>query len=179
MQQACVPCLNGACQTCVPLLPLPRPCCRACLATQAAVAAICIAASENKRQLSAQLCSWSMARYQAASEAINLLASCAVPLANGALRQRLEGALAFHPASLFLHLTLTFCLPVVLLYRAEWRQRLAFARRRRLAAEEAGLQERQEQWGAAALLVFVLGAAPWLSVQLCHAGLRLGWIPAR
>ena len=141
------------------------------------MAAVCVAHSESKRHLSAQLCPASVARYQAASEAVNLLASCAVPLANGALRKRLVGALAFHPASLFLHLTVSFCLPVALLYRSEWRQRLAFARRRGLAAEEAGLHERREQWGAAVLPLVLLGAAPWLAVQLCSAGLLLGWIP--
>lgn len=72
---------------------------------------------------------------------------------------------------------MSFLLPVALLYKAEWRQRLEFARQRCLTAEEAGLHERRAKWSTTTLLLLSLGAAPWLSVQLCSAGLRLGLIP--
>lgn len=149
---------------------------RRCIATQAAISAICLSYLEKKRQLSARLCSLSMERYRTAGGMINLLALCVVPLGNGAFKQP-PGAPAFYLASIYLHLTVSFGLPVVLLWRSEWRQRLAFAGRRALTAEEAGLRERQGQWGLVPMLLLALGAAPVLSVQLCSTGMRLGLIP--
>ncbi|PRW57025.1 peptidyl-prolyl cis-trans isomerase B [Chlorella sorokiniana] len=155
-------------------LPLPL---RPCLAAQAAVTAICMACSERKRQLSTLLCGLGMGRYGAASRAINSAAALAVPLGNGALRQGLDGPLAYYPASLCLHLSVTFLLPLALAYRSAWRQRLAFAQRRGLGTEAAGLLERREQWGGSKLLLLALGAVPWCSIQLCNVGLRMGLIP--
>ena len=150
---------------------------RPCLAAQATITAICLACSERKRQLSAQLCSLGMARYHAASDAANLVAALAVPLGNGGLRQQLEGPLAYYPASICLHLTITILLPVVLVYRSTWHHRLAFAQQRGLGTEAAGLLGRREQWGGDKLLLLALGAVPWCSIQLRNVGVRLGLIP--
>lgn len=150
---------------------------RHCLAAQGAVLAICLASLERKRQLSALLCDLGLGRYRAASRAIDLAAALAVPLGNGGLQQQLDGPLAFYPASICLHLSVTFLLPVVLAYRSTWRQRLAFAQRRGLGAEATGLLERWEHWGGSKLLLLGLGAVPWLAIQLCCLGMRLGLIP--
>lgn len=150
---------------------------RRAVLVQAAVLACLVAGSGAQRRLSAALCAQAPAHYQQAVDALALALACLVPGGEAAAGWRLGWPAAFHLVNLYLSLVVTFGLTLALLYRGEWRRRLAFARQHRLAPEAAALQRRRQQWGGGGVALLGAGAAPWLACLTCHAAQRLGWIP--
>lgn len=155
------------------LLPLPL---RQAAGARAVVTVLLVLRLPTVMQRSMSSCSLSAPRYRLLGQAVDLMAASTAPLHGASLTLPLErsDALGFYVASLYLQLLVTCALPLALLYRDERRQRAAFARRHRLAAEAACLRRQHWMWGGVALLL-VLGPAG-AACLACHIGLVLGWV---
>lgn len=154
------------------LLPLPL---RQAAGVRAVVTALLVLRLRTVMQRSTSSCSLSGPRYRLLGQAVDLMAASTAPLHGASLALPLErsDALGCYLASLYLQLLVTCALPLALLYRSEWRQRVAFARQHQLAAEAAGLRRHRGKWGGIALLVLGPAGAACLA---CHIGLVLGWV---
>lgn len=117
----------------------------------------------RRRRSSLLLCPSADARYACVVRGINTAFGYILPGAAGrwVAEAWLSDRAAYHMLAAAAQLVFTLVLPLVTLARREWRQRLDFARRRRMATAVAGLQRWSQQWRHSAAELLLWAALAW------------------
>lgn len=135
--------------------------------------------TEYRRRMAVLLCPLSMPRYAAAARSAAMVVAVVwpAPLPLQAASSSGTPALFYHLTWGCLHLLGSLLLTLRHMLRTELPQRLAYVRRRRLAAEAAGLHARRRQWDRAVAHGLVLGSAAWALLIALFFGGRVAHPP--